>query len=179
MLDKRFEHLLAVGVQGGAYLAGRVRLTARVLMFTSGADDNMVNDYSYSDSSPYPQGYQPVASDKPVLIYGASLGAAPVVGRNFIFSPGVAFLRTNVGDYGSLLALSLPFEWVTDTGARFGFEVDIGRAFGGTLLTRCNLPAAGCNPGDERTVDRPAGPGFYAAFESGWGFNHPAPKPAE
>ena len=121
VLDNRFEHLMAIGVQGGAYLATRVRITARVLMFTSGPDDNYARDYNYYDSTPFPSGFSPVASDKPVLLYGASLGAAPVVRRNFVFAPGLAFMRSNVADYGSFLELSMPFEWVTDDGARFGF----------------------------------------------------------
>lgn len=82
--------------------------------------------------------------------------------------------RANVSDYGSMLTLSMPFEWVTDDGTRFGFEVDIGRAFGGKITARCEFDP--CTPGDEQELDRPAAPAFFAAFQLGWGFNHPPAK---
>jgi hypothetical protein len=172
-LDQRYDQFLAVGGQAGLYLGARVRLAIRGLM---------LSDKSGDDVDAYPllsSGYSPVESDKANFIYGASLGAAPVVRPNFLFAPGVSFMRSDVSDYGSFVGLSVPFEWVGDEGMRIGFEVVLGRAFGGSVHSRCTYSSTKCTLGDERDEDRPAGTGFYAAFQIGWGFNHPPPKTAE
>jgi hypothetical protein len=96
---------------------------------------------------------------------------AAIVRPSFVFSPGIALLRADVEDYGTFLGLSLPFEWVTNEGIRLGFEVDIGRAFGGEVHSRCGTPP--CNAGPESSIDRPSRQAFYAHFQFGWGFNHP------
>lgn len=170
--DKRYDHFFTVGVQGGAYLASRVRLVGRILMFTTEATDDLASSY-YGDDV-LPGEYSAISADSPAVIFGGAIGVAPVVRRNFVFAPGLAFHTTNVGAYGSMLTLAMPFEWVTDDGARFGFEVDIGRAFGGTITGRCNTPSS-CQS-DEKEFDRPSAPAFLAAFELGWGFNHPPAK---
>ncbi|MCC6902047.1 MAG: hypothetical protein IT377_23960 [Polyangiaceae bacterium] len=172
--DKRYDHIFTVGVQGGAYLGSRFRLVVRALLFTSEPDDDMAYASSYDEDSSLPSGYVGVASDRPSVLVGAAAGVGAVVRRNFVFAPGLAFHTTNVGDYGSLLALSMPFEWVTDDGTRFGFEIDIGRGFGGKVTGRCEL--ASCTEGTEDEFDRPAAPAFFAAFQLGWGFNHPPAK---
>lgn len=171
-VDKRYDHLFTVGVQGGVYLASRVRIVGRVLLFTTEPDDDLGDDY-YSNEV-LPAGYTPKSSDRPALVFGGAVGVAPVVRRNFVFAPGIGFHTTNVGAYGSMLTLAMPFEWVTDDGARFGFEVDIGRAFGGRVTGIC--AGGACTTGEERDFDRPSAPAFLAAFELGWGFNHPKAK---
>jgi hypothetical protein len=102
--------------------------------------------------------------------------------QNFVLAPGVLFLRTDVADYGSFLALHAPFDWVTNDGARVGFAVGIGRSFGGSVRAECfdtgfNPPE--CDPGEKREFNREAGAGFYAHFQLGWGFNHPEPLKTE
>lgn len=172
--DKRYDHFFTVGVQGGAYLGARFRVVARALLFTTEPQDDMAYEGSYGADDTLPNGYVGVESDRPVVLFGGAVGVAPVVRRNFVFAPGVAFHTTNVSDYGSMLTLSMPFEWVTDDGTRFGFEIDIGRAFGGKITARCDFDP--CTPGDEQELDRPAAPAFFAAFQLGWGFNHPPAK---
>ena len=140
-------------------------------MFVSQPGDDLEG---YSGEDALPSGYLGVAADEPSFVYGASVGAAPVVRRNFVFAPGLAFMRSDVADYGTFVGLSLPFDWVTDDGARFGFEIDVGRAFGGNVTGRCEYSP--CSIGSEQTLDRPSGPAFYGAFEFGWGFNHPPAK---
>jgi len=170
--DKRYQHFFTVGVQAGTYLAARVRVVGRALLFTSEPDDDMQVDY-YGNGD-LPAGYTPVASERPAVLFGGSVGVAPVARRNFVFAPGIGFHTTNVGDYGSMLTLSMPFDWVTDEGARFGFEIDIGRAFGGKYSARCT--ATICAGTATSEYDRPAAPAFFAAFELGWGFQHPPAK---
>ena len=172
-VDKRYGHFFTVGVQGGAYLASRFRIVGRVLLFTTEPEDDLAHEY-YSNEDVVPDGYIGVSSDRPVVLVGGAIGIAPVVRRNFVFAPGIAFHTTNVGDYGSMLTLSMPFEWVTDDGMRIGFEIDIGRAFGGKITGRCISPP--CSVGDEQEFDRPAAPAFLGAFQLGWGFNRPPPK---
>jgi hypothetical protein len=173
--DKRYSHFFNVGMQVGAYVAGRLRLSVRGVLLTSEPNDELAYDYGYSSNSTIDDGFQSEASDPPAFIYGASLGFAGIARQNFVFSPGIAGWRTDVGDYGNFLGLALPFEWVTDSGARFGFEVDIGRAFGGTVHATCaNLgTSTPCTPGEQRDFDRPSGTAFYGSFQFGWGFNHP------
>lgn len=172
-VDKRYDSILTVGVQGGVYLASRVRVVARVLMFTTEPEDDLQNDYF--GEGVLPTGCEAVGSDPPALLFGGAIGVAPVVRRNFVFAPGIGFHTTNVGDYGSLVTLAMPFEWVTDEGTRFGFEIDVGRAFGGRVTGRC-FGGSSCSAGEEQEFDRPAAPAFFAAFQLGWGFNHPPAK---
>jgi hypothetical protein len=173
-LDQRFDQFLAVGVQGGLYLGGRVRIAVRGLLLSEQSGD----DVDAYQEDLLASGYSPVDSDKAALIYGASLGGAPVVRPNFVFAPGISVMRSDVADYGWFLGLSAPFEWVTDDGMRIGFEAMIGRAFGGTVHTKCLFTSTSCTTGQERDVTRPSGTGFYAAFQIGYGFNHPPPKSA-
>lgn len=172
MWEDRFDDFFTLGVQAGMYAATRIRIAARLQLFLSSPGDNLA-DY-YADG--VPDGFAAVPSDSPNLVFTGSLGAAPVVRSNFVFAPGIAVARSDVSDYGTFVGMSLPFEWVTDDGARFGFEIDIGRALGGRHTVRCDYAGAGCTPGEERELDRPAAAAFYGAFQFGWGFNHPAPK---
>jgi hypothetical protein len=182
VLEDRFNHFLLIGLQGGAYLGGRFRIVAHALMFTSDPKDDFNGGSSYYYDSTFPAGYSHVPSDSPTIIFGGAIGVAPVVRRNFVFAPGISYHRSNVSDYGSMLAVTFPLEWVTDDGARFGFVVDIGRAFGGEARGDCTAGATTCSSGGQTSVSRTSGTGFFSAFQFGWGFNHPkpnAPEPTE
>lgn len=168
--DKRFSQFFNVGMQAGLYLGGRVRVTVRGLLLTSEPND----DGEYTDRV-LTDGFVTEPSDSPSFLYGASLGFAGIARRNFVFSPGIAGWRSDVSDYGSFLGLSLPFEWVTDEGARFGFEFDVGRAFGGTSTAVCEFSGS-CTIGTTQEMDRDSGTAIYGAFQFGWGLNHPEPK---
>lgn len=175
--DKRFDHLFNVGMQTGAYLGGRVRVAARFIMLTSEPEDDLAHSSSSFGDDDLPDGFAALASDAPIIVYGGSLGFSVVARRSFAFSPGVIVSRTDKSDYGTFLGMSAPFEWVTDDGARFGFEVGFGRGFGGEVRGRCESfgTVTPCDPGEERKFDRPSGGAFYAHFQFGWGFNHPEP----
>lgn len=171
--DKRFDHLFNVGIQAGAYLGGRVRIAGRFIMLTSEPDDDLADESRSSDTSDLPAGYIGVSSEPPIVVYGGSLGFAVVAKRNFALAPGVLVMRTDESDYGTFLGMGVPFEWVGDDGARFGFEVGFGRGFGGEIRGRC--VRSPCTVDQEKTFDRPTGGVFYAHFQFGWGFNHPEP----
>ncbi|MES1179351.1 MAG: hypothetical protein ABUL62_33855 [Myxococcales bacterium] len=162
--EDRFSQFLDVGAQAGVYLGERVRLAVRGAIPT-----DKLNDEYYTDRSTY-------RSKDAAFLYGASAGIVAVSTRNFVLAPGAAFMRSDVSDYGTMLALSMPFEWVMPTGLRVGFELNLGRAVGGhTALPNCvGTVCSGSAP-----VDRPAGTGFWMQFQIGYGFNHPAPLPPE
>ena len=101
------------------------------------------------------------------LLYGATLGAIATSSENFVFAPGLVFVRSDVSDYGSMLGISMPFEWVTARGMRFGLELDLGRSFGGTVRNRTCVSQV-CTEGE---MDRPAGRAFALRFQMGFGFN--------
>ncbi len=177
-LDKRFDHLFNVGMQAGAYLGGRVRVAARFIMLTSEPDDDLAEQSGAFGNDDLPDGFVAQASDPPILVYGGSLGFAVVSRQSFAFSPGIIVNRTERSAYGTFLGMSVPFEWVTHDGARFGFEVGFGRGFGGEVTGRCEDFSSSpppCDAGEERKFDRPSGGAFYAHFQFGWGFNHPEP----
>lgn len=171
-LEDRFGDPFVFGVQGGAYLGEVVRLTIRLEMPTANAQD----DYSNYDSVPTPSipggGYSyPRDSDPPTLLYGATLGAVATSSENFVFAPGVVFVRSDVSDYGSMLGVSMPFEWVTSRGMRFGLELDLGRSFGGTVHNQsCANDFTPCTITD---TSRGAGRAFALRFQMGFGFNRP------
>jgi len=174
--ENRIEQFLNVGAQFGAYLGERVRVTARVALPTSSLSDQFSH-------SAYEDGNTIIEKSKAAsLFYGATLGIVAVGNQTFVLAPGIAFMRTDVSDYGSTLGLSLPFEWVTGEGLRVGVELDLGRGFGGKYRELCtnNAYSSPCTFG-ERTKDRESGSALWLQFVLGFGFNHPAalaPDPA-
>jgi hypothetical protein len=170
-LEDRYGDPFVVGVQGGAYLGEVVRVAIRLEMPTENARD----EYSSYDSGGQASaggGFtftSPLRSKAPTLLYGAALGVVATSSENFVFAPGLVFMRSDVSDYGSMLGISMPFEWVTSHGMRFGLELDLGRAFGGTVHNQTCPSVGGCTTSD---ADRPPGRAFALRFQMGFGFNH-------
>ena len=156
----RFSGALNVGVQAGVFLSGRVRLTAKLVFPT---------DTLHDEGSEYG-----ARAEDPSLFYAFSAGVAAVRTSNFVMSPGLMFARSDVNDYGSMLGLSLPLEWVTGSGLRIGIEGGLGRAIGGRSGNGCN-DVGGLCAGPYR--DREGGSALWFQFHLGFGFNHPAPLP--
>jgi hypothetical protein len=177
--SKRFMSFFNVGLQLGVFLGGRVRLAGRVLMFPADPDDEYSSDSSFE--SFLQNGFSPDNSEPPAFLFGGSAGVVLASTANFVLAPGVVVLSTDqADDYGSFVGVGLPFDWVTDSGLRVGFEVTIGRAFSGTVYATCRSfggPGAPglCEQGEVRAFDREAGAGFYSHFHLGWGFNRPRP----
>jgi hypothetical protein len=170
--EQRFSNLTTFGVQVGGYFFRRVRLVGRIML-----PIEKLGDRASTESTQFSLGYQQVRSERPTFLYGGALGIVAANNHNFVFSPGLAFVRTDVSDYGTFVGLSLPFEWVTESGLRVGTEVNVGRAFGGVI--RLNCFSTGVNPvcDSDRTADRRAGTGIFFDFQIGWGFNRPEPVP--
>jgi hypothetical protein len=180
--QNRVSQFLNVGLMGGVYLAGRVRLTANILLPTSALTD----DYSSSDYGGYDGGtgyYSRQPTKAASLFYGLGVGIVAVSSPNFVMSPGLAFSRTDVSEYGSSLAAAFPFEWVTANGLRLGLEFDAGRAFGGKNHLECvssvGVGSDTCASGATLIQDRPTGTSILLQFQLGFGFNHPDPLPPE
>jgi hypothetical protein len=173
--QNRVSQFLNVGFQGGVYLAHRVRLSANLILPTSDMRDEYSPAYDYNPGSTGYYLQQP--AKRASLFYGATLGIVVVSTPTFVMAPGVAFSRTDVSDYGSSLAVALPFEWVTGNGLRLGLEFDAGRAFGGIYHTQCYSSSGGGSCGPPLTPDRPSGTSILLQFQLGFGFNHPEPLP--
>ncbi len=180
--NRRFESFFNVGLQAGLFAFGRLRVAGRILMFPADPGDDYENDsYGSDDDVAFP--FQPLPSEPPAFLFGGSVGFAAARTANFALSPGFALLSSDQADeYGSFAGLAIPFDWVTDSGLRVGFEVTVGRSFGGRVLARCNNFNSGgpplpneCANGEERYFNRAGGAGFYSHFQLGWGFDHPKP----
>lgn len=169
-LEDRFTDPLVLGISFGGYIGRAVRLVARIEMPSTEDTDNYY-DSTYS-------GYTPVEDEPPTLIYGGSLGIVAAHSQSLVFAPGVLFLRSDVSEYGNMVGVSIPFDWTTNRGLRFGLEVGFGRSFGGTSKQRCTY-APSCEYGNETTSDREAARAFALRFELGFGFNHPKPVPPQ
>jgi len=155
----RISESVSVGAQAGVFVARRVRLTAKIAFPTDQAED-------------FGSG-----TKNPSIIYAFSAGYAAVSLPTFVMSPGLMLARTDVGDYGTMLGLSVPLDWVMKSGLRLGLEGGLGRAFGGQRVISCNTPgAAECGQQPQYT-DREGGSALWLQFQIGFGFNHPGPIP--
>jgi hypothetical protein len=166
----RFESSASLGGQVGMYLLKRIRLVARVTFPVTAASDTHLAAAAIN--------YETLKSDSPKVMYGASAGVALIGTKNFVLAPSLWFLRTNEGDYGTALGVSLPLEWVLSNGIRFGAEPAIAHAFGGSFRQRCvlvNVIPAPCTVDETRTLDRSSGMALYVQLQVGWGFNYPKP----
>jgi len=171
--ENRISQPLNVGAQAGVYLGGLVRLVARAAVPASDSTDQPGFDSSFDSS-----GYQRRTSDTPALLYGASAGVVVHSTPYFALAPGLAFARTDVSDFGTMVAASAPFDWVMPSGLRMGFEVQLGQAFGGRYRYACQDTSGSlCGGPPQITRDRPSGTAFFMQFQIGFGFNHPAPLP--
>jgi len=158
----RVSQAVTVGAQGGVYIAGRVRVTAKIAFPTETISDQQADFGS--------------GSKPPAFFYAFSAGFTVLRSASFALSPGLLFARTDVGDYGSTLGVSLPCDWVTQSGLRLGLEGGAGRAFGGQRAVGCSVAAADCNQ-RPKYEDRDGGLALWLQFQIGFGFNHPAPLP--
>ena len=85
--------------------------------------------------------------------------------KSFVFGPNLAFVRTDVEDYGTAFAFGLPFEWTTARNLRVGFELALGHAFGGSFRTACVSGTTSCGLGRQ---SRPDGTAVLFQFYMGW-----------
>lgn len=164
--EERFSDPLVVGLQGGAFLGDIVRLSLRAEMPSSDANDQAKERSRYTSSYTL----RSVDAEPARFLFGGTLGVAVVNTPNFAFSPGIMAVRTDVADYGTVVGASLPFEWITSRGLRFGLEVDLGRAFGGK--TRAICETGFCPAEDLGEQDRTAGRALGLRFSIGYGIGY-------
>ena len=162
--EERFGHAFDIGLSAGVFVAGRFRIAARGVLFVNPPSDE-------AQTAGFTGEYGDADSDSPNVLWGGAMGIAVLRRAKFVISPSLVFLRTDDTDYGSFVGIGIPFEWVMLGGTRVGFEVDVGRAFGGSAIQVCRSSFAPqtCVPGEERRVDRPSGTAFLAQFQVGWG----------
>ena len=158
----RISESVSLGVQAGVYVAGRVRLTAKISFPSERLGDQQADFGS--------------GTKVPSFFYAFSAGFAAVRTPNFAMSPGLMLARTDVGDYGTMLGFSLPFDWVTSSGLRLGLEGGVGNAFGGRTPGCSTVGASDCHE-QARYQDRDPGLALWLQFQIGFGFNHPGPLP--
>jgi hypothetical protein len=173
--ENRFSQFSNVGLQAGVYVAGHLRISANVILPTSALTDDYYTEYYTAGAGYYSYQYSKPAS----LLWGATVGVIAASTQTFVMSPGIAFSRTDVSDYGSSLAAAIPLDWVMSSGLRVGLELDIGRAFGGSYHLQC-APQTNqdCTGASLLTLDRPAGTSLLLQFQIGYGFDHPEPLPS-
>jgi hypothetical protein len=175
-IGERFSSSAYLGAELGAFF-GRWRVSARTL-FPFGVNQSTGEVMSNPE-------FMSIASEKPALIYGVTAGAAAYYSTGFVASVGLNFMRSDVSDFGNILGVSLPLEWITRWGIRVGVEPGFLHAFGGETLADCtqSLPppndpsAVGCDVGEVRAFDREAGNGFWVHFLLGIPFSTPEPEP--
>lgn len=177
-LSQRTGQFFNLGAQVGGYFAERLRVAARVILPLEEARDEGGSYDDYSDpSGSANMNYVPVASEPVSFLYGATVGVALLTTKTFVMSPGITLVRTDVGDYGTVAALSLPFEWTTSRRLRLGFEVDLGRAFGGTIKRSCSIFNAGGSVDCGTAIaDRRHGAALIVQFHMGWALSAPDVK---
>jgi len=161
-----------IGGQIGLFVAGRLRLAARLALPTSSNADV----YYFNANLPeLGDGYQGQQAKPFSALYGVTAGYVAVSTPSFALSPGLAFSRSNVSDYGSMLALAVPVEWTTSGGVRLGLELDMGRVLGGSYRFDCSPSSAlgsSCPNGTEYRADRPSGAALWLQFSVGYAFGH-------
>lgn len=163
--QNRISESASIGAQVGAFVAHRVRLTAKISFPTQGWGDQQADFGS--------------GSKNPSFFYAFSAGFAVVRTPTFVMSPGMMFARTDVFDYGTMLGFSLPLDWVTKGGLRLGLEGGLGPSFGGRRTVSCtSANSAGCSQ-QSPYQDRASGAALWLQFHIGFGFNHPGPLPPE
>ncbi len=180
-VSRRFDSGAYVGAEVGGFLGGHFRASLRAV-FTFGVQQptgiQLSNPEFYS-----------IHSEKPALVWGGSLGFALYKSQGFVLSVTANFMRTDVGDFGNLVGLSLPFEWITRGAKRVGFEFGVLEAYGGETLGECgsmpgalpSFPAQRANPecdiGEVRAFDREKGSGVWLHMVLGLPYDTPDPVP--
>lgn len=174
----RFDSGLYVGTELGGFWRGRLRASLRAAL-------------PFGVSQPYGEQlanreFWALRSSKPALLWGPSVGVVIYSGRGFTLSVTGNFTRTDVGAYGNLLGVALPFEWVTRRGLRVGFEPGVMRGIGGEVQGRCEGSDFGfnsspsnpdCDQGEIRAFNRESGGGVWAHFFLGIPYDSPEPVP--
>jgi hypothetical protein len=168
-MDERTGNFLNLGVQVGAYLIDRIRLSARLVAPLEETSDSY---HDYTDSLDF-SSYEQIQSRSVSLLYGLTFGLILSNSRTFVFAPGLTIWRTDVNDYGTTGALSLPFEWTTHRRLRIGFELALGHSFGGESQRQCQFATSTSSSCAVETEKRPGGTAILLQYQMGWALSGP------
>lgn len=113
--------LTALGVTGGTYVGGRLRLAGLV---------GFPIDFDRDGTSEL---------DKPRVLFGGSLGVALVRRASFALSLSADVSTTELRDYGWNLGIGMPLEWVTKRGFRVGFIPTLLQNVGSAGASECYI----------------------------------------
>lgn len=173
-LDERVGNFLNLGVQAGGYFFERLRVSARfVTPLEEVTDQN--GRYSSFNGPFFGSGTQqgPVPSRSISALYGVSVGLVVSNNRSFVFGPSLSLMRTDVEDYGTAVAFSVPFEWTTAKNLRVGFELSLGQAVGGTVHNACTSFNNGFVTSCGNTSrERAGGTAVVFQYYMGWSLGH-------
>jgi hypothetical protein len=170
-MNDRVDNFLNLGVQVGGYLFEHLRVSGRLV-----APLEQVRDSRGGDFATPPIGFgnfrfeEDVPSRAASLLYGGSVGLVISNDRSFVFGPSLAFMRSDVEDYGTAVMVALPFEWTTAKNLRIGFELALGQATGGTRRAVCvqsnnNGTAERCGMVER---EREGGAAVFFQYYMGW-----------
>jgi hypothetical protein len=166
-MGDRTDNFLNLAVQAGGYLFERLRLSGRLIVPLEEASDQFNELDSFSSSSSTTT-YEHLPSRSVSVLYGVSAGLILSSSRTFLFAPGLTIWRTDVNDYGTTGALTLPFEWTTSRRLRVGFELALGHSFGGYQERSCRVfTTAGSSCGTDE-VSRPGSTAVLLQYHMGW-----------
>jgi hypothetical protein len=165
-LDERFHDGANPGIEAGVYFARHLRLAADV----SWLDDDTTDQYPSRHPSAE-VGYARDGAGNPSILFGGSVGVPLALRDDVFFSPGLAFYRSNVGDYGSLLAVNVPIDFVVQSLGRFTWSFALGSSFGGQTYERCTGETSACDVGERSWSSRPSGFGGIVNLGFGLGLN--------
>lgn len=170
-MNERVDNFLNLGVQAGAYLFEHLRISGRLVAPLEQVSDSRSGDFSIP---PVGFGNFRFTNDSPSrsvsVLYGGSVGLVISNDRSFVFGPSLAFMRTDVEDYGTAVMVALPFEWTTAKNLRIGFELAVGQATGGTRRAVCiesnsNGSASPCGVVQR---EREGGAAVFFQYYMGW-----------
>ncbi len=164
-MEDRVGNFLNFGVQVGAYVFERLRVSVRMVTPLEEVGDDY--DYYGNDVLNGLGTLNHVDARSMSVLYGASVGLLITNSKTFVFGPSLQFQRTDVNAYGSALALGLPFEWTTQRNLRVGFELGVGHAFGGSVRHVCQNFATNMPCGNQ-SVGRPSGTTVLFQYSMGW-----------
>jgi hypothetical protein len=164
-MGDRTDNFLNLGVQAGGYVFERLRLSGRLIVPLEEASDQYTDYGSFSSPGAT---YERVPSRSVSVLYGLSAGLILSNSRTFLFAPGLTIWRTDVNDYGTTGAITLPFEWTTSRRLRVGFELALGHSFGGSQDRACKVfTTAGSSCGTDE-VSRPGSTAVLLQYHMGW-----------
>lgn len=168
----RVGNFLNFGVQAGGYLFDHLRLSARLVapLETVHDDRNAYSSGGFGGGGGTTfQNVTKSSSRNVSLLYGASVGLVISNDKSFVFGPSLAFLRTDVEDYGTAIMVALPFEWTTARNLRVGFELALGQASGGTERSACAVTSAGVTTScGVSSANRQGGAMVLFQYNMGW-----------